>query len=295
MDVLSGKRTAKVIQHEHQNLSTFGIGKELTQNQWRSIASQLVQKGLLSEGGKYGRHRLTAKAYETLKNKSPILGTLTGDSLAPAPGKLSGIEYDQGLFEILRKKRKELADAAQVPPYVIFSDRTLAEMAVYYPMTEPGMKGISGIGAVKFARYGKDFLELIRGYCQPRNLEEKSRQPARQTSQAKRPDISARSLQVGEAFSAGRPVADLSTEWGVSPDTILQHLVNYALDGHPLRQSDEFLKMSHLQPDQQIAVGQAFEKLGAQRLKPVFEALGGTISYDELKILRLHYLCSSQP
>jgi ATP-dependent DNA helicase RecQ len=165
IEVLLGKKTAKIALHEHQNLSTYGIGQELSLKQWQHLARQLVQKGFLSEGGKYGRHKLTPKAYAVLKSKEAIMGVLLEDPPELEARKGLPADYDLELFEILRKKRKELADAAQVPPYVIFSDRTLAEMAFYYPMSERNMRSTNGVGEVKFARYGEIFLSLIREYC----------------------------------------------------------------------------------------------------------------------------------
>lgn len=254
-----------------------------------------MQKGLLSAGGKYGRYKLTARAFEILRNKTPISGFLSEQAETPLFGKITAAEYDQALFEILRKERKELADAAQVPPYVIFSDKTLAEMAYYFPMSEHSLKSVNGVGIVKFERYGAKFLRLIREYCQPRNLIEKPHQAANRKSQTAKPALSARAIKVSEAFNAGRSAAELAAESQVSPNTILQYLTEYALYGNDLRQSEGFLAMSRLQPAQQMAVLEAFKKLGAQRLKPVFEELGGKITWDELKILRLHHLCSSKP
>jgi ATP-dependent DNA helicase RecQ len=295
IDVLLGKRTEKIAQHEHQNLSTYGIGRELTRKQWQHLARQLVQKGLLSEGGKYGQHKLTPSAYTALKSKEPILGILLEDQPQVLTRKGLSADYDQELFEILRKKRKELADAGRVPPYVIFSDKTLAEMAFFYPMTKTSMRSTNGVGDVKFDRYGEIFLGLIGEYCRARNLVEKPRPARDQAVRSKQTELGERSIQVGEAFNAGHSLEQLAADLQVRPDTIIQHLINYMLAGNNLRQNEEFLALSKLPADQQASVLEAFKNLGAQRLKPVFEELGGTISYDELKIIRLHYLSSASP
>ena len=231
IEVLLGKKTAKIIKHEHQNLSTYGIGQELSLKQWQHLARQLVQKRLLSEGGKYGQHMLTPKAYAVLKSKEPILGVLLEDQPQAVIRKGLPSDYDLELFEILRKKRKELADAAQVPPYVIFSDKTLAEMAFFYPMSEQNMRSTNGVGEVKFARFGEIFLGLIREYCRSRNLVEKPRTAENQTLRSIQPELGQRSVQVGEAFNAGRGLEQLATEMQVRSDTIIQHLINYALAG----------------------------------------------------------------
>ena len=85
------------------------------------------------------------------------------------------IEYNNALFAILRQKRKEMADEAGVPPYVIFSDRTLTEMAAYYPQSSKSLLNIAGVGQAKLGKYGDVFLEVIKVYCEKHNLKESSR------------------------------------------------------------------------------------------------------------------------
>jgi ATP-dependent DNA helicase RecQ len=103
----------------------------------------------------------------------------------------------------------------------------------------------------------------------------------------------ARHEQVGAAYQAGQSIQELMDQYGVRQGTILEHLARYAQEGHPLRRGPDLLALSKLPPVQQTAALEAFEELGADLLKPVFERLDGTVVYDELKILRLIYL--SQP
>jgi ATP-dependent DNA helicase RecQ len=95
---------------------------------------------------------------------------------------------------------------------------------------------------------------------------------------------------VAEAFNAGESVAALMERYQVTAGTILDHLARYAEDGHTLRASDELLSLSSASPDQQAAAFAAFEELGTALLKPVYDKLNGSVSYDELKVLRLCYL-----
>ena len=88
------------------------------------------------------------------------------------------ISHDRELFELLRKKRKELADAAGIPPFVIFSDRTLAEMSTFFPQSPDSMLKVSGIGGAKLDKYGSVFIGLIREYCEPRGIARKCRAPS---------------------------------------------------------------------------------------------------------------------
>jgi ATP-dependent DNA helicase RecQ len=290
-DVLLGSENQKVLKFAHQNLSTYGIGKELPRKQWLHMARQLVQKGLLVQDDRYGSLKLTPKAYEVLKSKETILGVLQTEKAAlPTAKKAGEVEHDQELFEILRKKRKELADAARVPPYVIFSDRTLVEMTAYYPMSPSSMMKINGVGQVKFSRYGEIFMDVIREYCQPRNLVEKPKRSAREQPPAGQMEFKPRHVVVGEAYNDGQSVQELMEHFQVQQGTILDHLTKYAQEGNPLHEGSELLAFSTLSAEQQVAVLAAFEELGAERLKPVFDRLNGAVSYDELKILRLHYL-----
>ncbi|MFH0787833.1 MAG: DNA helicase RecQ [Pseudomonadota bacterium] len=166
VDVLLGSKNKKVLQNRHDALSTHGIGKELTREQWLSISRQLVQKGFLDQEPAYHTLRITPKGLEVLKTKQNIMGLFqkaAGTAASsPKPGE---IEYDRALFDILRQKRKELADNAGVPPYVIFSDRTLVEMAAFIPQDLVSLLKINGVGQIKAERYGEIFLKILRIYA----------------------------------------------------------------------------------------------------------------------------------
>lgn len=167
VDVLLGSKNKKVLQNRHDALSTHGIGKELTREQWLSISRQLVQKGFLNQEPAYHTLRITPKGLEALKTKQKIMGLFqkaaSPAASFPKPGEM---EYDRALFDILRRKRKELADNAGVPPYVIFSDRTLVEMAAFRPQSLVSLLKINGVGQVKAERYGEIFLKILSTYGQ---------------------------------------------------------------------------------------------------------------------------------
>lgn len=290
--VLLGIENEKVLQYHHQELSTFGIGQEFTRKQWLHIAQQLLQKGLLEQSNDlYRVLRLTPKGSEVLRKREQILGILPqAEATAAAKKKAVGIVYDRDLFALLRAKRKDLAEAANVPPYVIFSDRTLVEIASYYPTTPDGLRRINGIGQVKFERFGHILLDLVQQFCLERGLQENLPQNNGEDRQASQAVSKPRHVIVGEAYNAGQSISALMQEFGVQRGTILNHLAAFAQEGNPVRQSDVFLSLINLPAEQQAAALQAFEQLGSQYLKPVFEQLGGAVTYDDLKILRLHYL-----
>jgi ATP-dependent DNA helicase RecQ len=175
IDVLLGSRRDKVIARGHDKLSTFGIGTELDRDQWMHLGHQLVQKGFLEQRGEYRTLALTPRAYAVFKSRAPILGVIRGRAASrptrqPAPEPVGSVDHDVALFQLLRARRKELADEGGVPPYVIFSDRTLVEMAGTYPRELSAMLRIHGVGQVKASRYGEAFLTLIREYCQEHGI-----------------------------------------------------------------------------------------------------------------------------
>jgi len=167
IDVLRGSQSQKVLKFGHERLSTHGIGKEYSRKQWFHLARQFIQKGFMTQDAKYGGLKLTGKAYDVFKGREIVLGILEEEHIERRKGKgrETEYEYDRVLFEKLRKERKELADKASLPPYVIFSDKTLIEMAALFPRSGESLLHIYGVGSVKHKKYGTIFLDIIDGYC----------------------------------------------------------------------------------------------------------------------------------
>ncbi len=170
IDVLRGSQNQRIQQLGHDRLSTYAIGRELSQDVWGSVFRQLVHLGYLEQDmANYSVLRLTAKARPLLKGEERLV--LAKPRLRPAPAKQPAkrgkedLPYDEGLFQALRTLRKRLADEQQVPPFVVFSDATLVAMAALRPTTPEEMGRVSGVGAHKLGRYGSDFLREITAYC----------------------------------------------------------------------------------------------------------------------------------
>jgi ATP-dependent DNA helicase RecQ len=168
IDVLRGKETAKVDQFGHQALTTYGIGKERTDKQWRSIIRQLlVQNFILVNEEQYGALQLTEKSRQILRSETKIFlreELVTEKAARTTRAKRAPVEVaeaDMDLWEALKACRKSLADELAVPPFHIFHDATLKEMVSLMPGCETDMLAINGIGAVKFERFGEDFLAII--------------------------------------------------------------------------------------------------------------------------------------
>jgi len=168
IDVLRGKSTDRINQFGHNKLSTYGIGADLSDKQWRSIIRQLiVQNYLLVNDEQYGAIQLTEKARGILKGEIKLF--LREDVTAAKPTREKKLkanidEADRDLWEALKACRKELADDQGVPPYTIFHDATLMEMMQFRPTSNAELLTINGVGAVKLEKYGDEFLAILAEY-----------------------------------------------------------------------------------------------------------------------------------
>lgn len=283
INVLRGSRAQNVLKWEHEKLSTYAIGQEYSEQNWKHLVQQFTQQGLLDHQMDYGTLSLTEKGWAVLRGNEPVSGTLLEVPMMEVDA--APVTYEIALFEQLRNERKIHADAANVPPYMIFADRSLQEMASYLPHSAEAFGALHGIGRAKVERYAEPFLALIRTYCREHNLSERPKvsRPAPRVSIAK-----ARSDEVGEFFTEGRSLDEIAQHFLVKRQTVIANLVKYVDEGHPV-DGERLQVESTLTPEQQRAVLNTFAELSDQALKPIFDALEQTVSYEELHLLRLVY------
>ena len=165
-DILLGTRTDKVLQRGHEALPTFGAGRDLSRPAWTAVFRQMMGHDLIRpDAERHGAFRMTEAARPILRGEAAITlrrDTIAAARTAPAIKTLVSDE-DAPLLSALKAKRRALAEAARVPAYVIFPDRSLIEMAEKRPATLDQMAGVSGVGAKKLESYGAMFLEVITG------------------------------------------------------------------------------------------------------------------------------------
>jgi len=166
IEILLGNSNDRIRARGHDDLPTFGVGKAYTRPQWQAIFRQMMGHDLIRPNPeRHGALRMTDTALPILRDQEKI--TLRKDSITSAKRrpavKALVSEEDAPLLSALKAKRRALAEAGNVPPYVIFNDRTLIEMAETRPTNLDGMARINGVGAKKLERYGADFLAIITG------------------------------------------------------------------------------------------------------------------------------------
>jgi ATP-dependent DNA helicase RecQ len=166
IDILTGNETDKIRQRGHGALPTFGVGQEHDRRTWQAIFRQMMGLDLIRpDPARHGALRMTEAARPVLRGEEVVMlrkDTVTAAPRRNAPRALVS-EEDAPLLAALKARRKELAEAARVPAYVVFPDRTLIEMAENRPRSLDEMAQINGVGAKKLERYGNAFLEVIRG------------------------------------------------------------------------------------------------------------------------------------
>ena len=168
VDVLLGKATEKVQKFGHDQLSTFGIGEELTPPQWQSVLRQLVAGGFLQVDPEFSQVRLRDEAWPVMRSEQTVMlcrDLVKAKKTARRAAKADVAELEtaeqQQVFDALRTRRLELARQQNVPPYVILHDRTLIEMVRQRPRTLGDMSALDGVGQVKLERYGQIFLDVL--------------------------------------------------------------------------------------------------------------------------------------
>jgi ATP-dependent DNA helicase RecQ len=163
IEVLRGGETQRVITRDHSSLSVYGIGKHLGLNEWRDVARALLHQGLMTQSQDgYAVVSLNDASWQVLRGERTVQ---VGESVKPARGRRASKSAptggDNALFETLRTLRKRLADEAGMPPYIIFNDASLRDMAQRQPQTLEEFSTIVGVGQAKLTRYGQQFVEAI--------------------------------------------------------------------------------------------------------------------------------------
>ncbi len=171
IDVVMGANTQRVRELGHQSIKTFGAGKNKDKNHWHFIIGELLaQEFIRQDGDRYPVLKMTSRGTDALLGKETVFGIKREEPKAAGRKRkiVAAGKFDETLFERLRAVRKRIADESHIPPYVVFSDKTLHELSRHYPASPSEMKHIHGVGDVKLEKYGKVFLEVIRAYreCQ---------------------------------------------------------------------------------------------------------------------------------
>jgi ATP-dependent DNA helicase RecQ len=281
VDVLRGADTEAVRQRSHNELSTYGIGRELKRESWQAIGRELLRLGLVEcAPGKFATLSLTPAGRDALRHRTPITLTKQIEVVARDQQPRAGaIECDEALFERLRGLRRRLADERNVPAYVIFSDVSLREMARNYPTTATGFRRIPGVGEQKLKDFAEAFLGEIKNYlaANSRRTFSGDADPPRPRRRSRLNDSQRETIR---RFRGGESVTDISRARGFVRNTIYDHLAAAIESGESL-ELDRFFTAA-----QREEIALAFRKAPDGKLADVRSLLDGKYDYGELRIFR---------
>ena len=283
--VLRGSRSSKVTERGHDRLSVHGIARDLSVGEIRHFITQLTARDLLAlRHGDYPTYEVTQAGRDFLSNRETLtLPRPRTAQAARASSRQDDLDYDSPLFQKLRELRKRIADEKEVPPYVVFGDRTLQQMAYYYPQGRDAFSRISGVGEAKLGQYGEVFLGAIREYAALHQLHER---PIPQSSRRERRTARALSqtyIQTRDLLRQGLSFEAVAKQRSLAAVTVIGHMERLAEAGERFDIS-EWLPP----PERRLSIEAAFRQMGSELLGPVHDHLGGEFSYDEIRLVRLH-------
>jgi len=291
VSVLRGENTENIRKWKHAELSTYGLLRDCQKADVRDWIYQLIGQGVLvQQGDPYPILSLNAASWEVMKGQQSVRlmqpvrhkkGERTAKSKADT---VSWEGVDEELFEVLRGQRRQLAEERQVPPYIIFGDATLRELARVRPSTLEKMRLVYGIGEAKLRDFGKRFLQAIDDHCRERGLMRDQPPTPAQAPAIPRPASRPNPTRdrAFELFRQETAVEDIMHQMNRARGTVVDYLCDFIREEGPA-------SISAWVPDalyQRIAA--AARQVGTERLKPIFIALGEQVPYDEIRLVVMH-------
>ena len=293
--VLKGQATATVLQRGHHELSTFGLLRGVPGESLANYIVQLVDQGVLGRGlGQYSTIHLTETSRDVLKGtravslvSPPEAEKIEKEEKSKAREREKVVEgpFDAGLFERLRALRREIATGRSVPAFMIFGDAALQDMARVRPTSVAAFRAVKGVGERKAEEFGPAFTEAIAAYCAERGLSVDEIAPSKVRKAAERP---AREHKSFAHFDRGESVEAAASELGLSVNTVADYLVKWVADRKPASVERWVDAETY-----ELVRGTA-GRIGGDRVKAVFEHLGGKVPYERIHLVLAHVMSAKE-
>jgi ATP-dependent DNA helicase RecQ len=279
IDVLRGAKNQKIVVNKHDQLSTYGIGKDKTLDEWKMLGRSLLHQGLLEQTADgYSVLKLNALSWEVMRKQRPVsIAVPIAQKITWEDGNSKPADVEI-LMQKLRSLRKQVADEQAVPPYVIFHDSTLKLMAQMQPRTLDEFGNLSGVGSHKLSQYGERFLTEIQAYRQEQGLQKNPINRVNLSPPSQSPSDT--ELTTLELYKQGLSIEEIAQKRNIRPTTIIRHLSD-------LIEKKQSLDLSQLVPlERQKKIWNVLEIVGDIALTPIRENLGESYSFDEIRLVR---------
>mgnify|MGYP000774288077 CR=1 FL=1 len=288
IDFVKGRATDDIVSHKHNELEEFGTGEDMDNKLWNPVIRQALISGYLKKDVEnYGLLKLTASGKRFIKKPKSFL--IVEDREFKDDFDEDNIReggcgaLDQQLYSMLKDLRKSFAKKHKLPPYVIFQDVSLEQMATMYPVTIQELQNVQGVGAGKAKRFGKEFCELIRKYCEDNEIERPEELRVRTVAKKSM-------LKVFIIQSIDRQIAldDIAEAKGLDFDTLLDEIDAIVYSGTKLN-IDYFIE--EVIDDEHVDdIYDYFMESETDDLNAALDELGADYSEDEIRLVRIKFL-----
>ncbi len=285
VDVLRGSTSQVIMQKGYQELSTYGLLADRSVEELRYYIESLIQMGfLMRTEGEYPVLKWTDQTKPVIAGHQKVyfrkkLFHEKKEKAKPKPKESQVLYYHEELYEALKQLRTNCARSEQVPPYVVFSDRALQEMATFFPQDQQAFSKINGVGPIKWVKYGAQFLALVQQHApvqESKPQQESSAPPASYQRQHSREETV-------RLYQLGYDIEKIMEQRSLVRSTILNHIVESIQQGVDL-------DLSRLvSTDKHEAIQQVIALIGAEKLTPIKERLPETVTYEEIRLVSAYY------
>ena len=289
IDFITGRDTNEIVAHKHQNLEEFGSGEDENEKIWNPVIRQALIAGyLFKEVENYGLLKVTAAGKKFIKNPTTFM--VVGDQEfsedeEPAVPEGGASALDPTLSAMLHDLRKKWSRKLERPPYVIFQDVSLEQMATEYPVSLEELKNIQGVGDGKTRQpYAKEFVDLIKRYCEENEIERQS--DLRIRTKAK---DSMRKLKILQNIDRRIALDDIANALGIDFEELLDELEGIVLYSGNKINIDYFLD-DIMDPDDVSDMCDYFAEQETDDLEAAFEEFGSDFSEDEIRLVRIKFI-----
>lgn len=289
-DIISGNATSNIKSYRHHQIDSFGIGKDESRKYWLAIIRQsLIHKLVVKDIENYGLLNITEKGHEFLKEPRTIMLTRDheyeeGDDEDVIKPHVDGSAADDILFSMLKDLRKTIAKKNNLPPYVIFQDSSLEDMAIQYPITMEEMKNIAGVGSGKAIRYGKEFVELIGKYVNENEIE-------RPQDLVVKSVVNKSEIKVYIINQTDRriPLEDICRAKGLEFDDILNELESIVYSGTKINLN--YYIDSTIEKEKQQEIYDYFRTSETDTVEAALDELGpDEYTPEEIRLMRIRFI-----
>jgi len=289
-DIISGIATSNIKSYRHHTIDSFGIGKDDPRKYWLAIIRQsLIHKFIVKDIENYGLLNITDKGREFLNNPQPVKLTRDheyeeGDDDDVMKPHVDGSAADNTLFSMLKDMRKTIAKKNNLPPYVIFQDSSLEDMAIQYPITMEEMKNIAGVGSGKAIRYGQEFVDLIDKYVKENEIE-------RPQDLVVKSVVNKSEIKVYIINQTDRriPLEDICKAKGLEFEEILDELESIVYSGTKINL--KYYIDNAIEKEKQVEIYDYFRNSETDTLEAAIEELGtDDYTLEEIRLMRLKFI-----